>query len=48
MRKPDLDYPARVVMQAKNRGKKPATPAKGASMDEEAMPMFTKLTAVKP
>jgi len=36
------------VMQAKNRGKKPVPPPKSASMDEEAMPMFTKLTAVKP
>jgi len=37
-----------VSMQAKNRGKKPLPPPKSASMDEEAMPMFTKLTAVKP
>ena len=39
---------ALAASQAKNRGKKPAAPQKGASMDEEAMPMFTKLTAVKP
>ena len=36
------------LMQAKNHGKKQALSAKGAASDVEAMPMFTKLTAVKP
>ena len=34
-------------LQAKNQGKKQQQPLKNASLDEEAMPMFTKLTATK-